>query len=54
MICGLWWFLFPHNVLRFYTAFYGSRFIPRPFFIRLAGGVWIAVSLWLLWGLFEK
>ena len=48
VVCGLWWLLFPNSVLRFYRAIYGSRFDVRPFFIRLAGCVWIAVSLWML------
>jgi hypothetical protein len=50
MICGLWWLVFPNSILRFYRRIYGSRFNPRPFFIRLAGGVWFAASLWLAKG----
>jgi hypothetical protein len=49
VVCGLWWLSFPNSVIRFYRALYGSRFGPKPFFIRLAGGVWIAVSLWIFW-----
>jgi len=49
VLCGLWWFSFPNSVLKFYRALYGSRFSPRPLFIRLAGGVWIAASLWIFW-----
>src|SRR5579863_2849563 len=47
-VCGLWWLSFPNSVLRFQRAIYGSRFEVRPFFIRLAGVVWIAVLLWML------
>jgi len=35
VLCGLWWFVFPDSVLRFYRKFYGSRFGLRPFFIRV-------------------
>lgn len=51
VVCGLWWLSFPNSVLRFYRAIYGSRFEVRPFFIRLAGVVWIAVPLWMLRGI---
>ena len=47
-VWGLWWLSSPDSVLRFYRAIYGSRFDPRPFFIRLAGGFLIALSLWML------
>ena len=43
---GLWQFSFANSVLRFYERFYGSRLSPRPFFIRLAGGVLVALALW--------
>lgn len=49
--CGLWWLSFPNSVIRFYRAIYGSRFNPRPFFIRMAGVVWIVVPLWMLRGI---
>ena len=49
VVCGLWLLWFPNSVIRFKRALYGSRFVPRPFFIRLAGGVWIAVSLYMFW-----
>jgi hypothetical protein len=39
---------------RFYQRFYGPRFSPKPLFIRLAGGVWIAASLWIFWPKFPK
>ena len=48
-VCGLWWLSFPNSIVRVYQALFGSRFSPRPSFIRLAGGVWLAVSLWMVW-----
>ena len=52
--CGLWWLSFPNSVIRFYRALYGSRFSPRPFFIRLGGGVWIVAALWIFWPIISK
>src|SRR5580658_9599478 len=49
LLCGMWWLSFPNSAIRFYQRFYGSRFSPRPLFIRRAGGVWIAVALWMFW-----
>jgi hypothetical protein len=53
LVCGLWWLLFPNGVLRLHRAIYGDRFVPRPFFVRLAGGVVVVVLLWMLSG-FER
>jgi hypothetical protein len=51
VLCGLWQLLFPNSVLRFYERFYWSRLIPRPFFIRLTGGFFVALALWLFFKL---
>ena len=54
VVCGLWWLAFPNSVNRVSRAIYGPRFCPRPFFIRLPGGVWIAVSLWIFGGYWRR
>jgi hypothetical protein len=49
VVCGLRCLSFPNSVIRFNRKIYGPRFVPRPFFIRLVGGVFVAVSLWMFW-----
>jgi hypothetical protein len=53
VLCGLWQLSFPNSVIRFYERFCGSRFSPSPFSIRLTGGVWVALALYL-WLSFSK
>jgi hypothetical protein len=51
VVWGLWWLSFPNGALRSYRALYGDRFVPRPFFIRLAGGVVVVISAWMFWSI---
>ena len=48
---GLWWALFPENVIRFYTRFprgklwlyKGKVSVPKPLVVRMIGVLWIAL-----------
>src|SRR5437016_2188362 len=52
---GLWWLLFPGQVVRVYAWFRRSGFRPPPAFrVRLAGALWIAVASAVLLAVFNK
>jgi hypothetical protein len=41
---GLWWLLFPNNVIKFYTWFHRGRVsFPPQLVIRIIGGLWTAL-----------
>jgi len=44
---GLWWVLFPNNVIRFYNWFHRRKILmpARPAVVRIAGLLWIALVL---------
>lgn len=40
---GIWWMVFPHSVIAFYTWFHrGKRTLPQPAAVRVIGAIWIA------------
>ena len=50
LLVGLWWLCLPASVIRFYTWFHRNKgTLPRPGVLRLAGGVWCAVVILILW-----
>jgi len=53
VVCGLfgiWWVVFPKTVIRFYEWFSRGRArMGRPAQVRVAGLVWLALMLFVLW-----
>jgi hypothetical protein len=52
---GIWWLLFPRQVIGCYVWFHGRGFKPPPAFgVRLAGALWIAVTSAVLLAVFSQ
>jgi hypothetical protein len=52
---GIWWLLFPRQVIGFYVWFHRSRFKPPTLFgVRLAGALWLAVTSLVLLAVFSN